>query len=56
MEAHVLDRMEGLINQTMKQRFIELIDEITDDLTYEGFDEMDVATYLTDIIKERLVG
>jgi hypothetical protein len=56
MEAQVIDRMEGLINQKSKQRFIELIDEIVDDLVEEGFDELDVATYLSGIIAERLVG
>jgi|688.fasta_scaffold578377_4 hypothetical protein len=56
MEAQVIDRMEGLINQKSKQRFIELIDEIMDDLMEEGFDELDVATYLSGIIAERLVG
>jgi hypothetical protein len=56
MEAQVIDRMEGLINQKSKQRFIELIDEIVDDLVEEGFDELDVASYLSGIIAERLVG
>jgi hypothetical protein len=56
MEAQVIDRMEGLIIQKSKQRFIELIDEIVDDLVEEGFDELDVATYLSGIIAERLVG
>ena len=56
MEAHVIDRMEGLVNQVNKQRFIELIDDIVDDLVEEGFDEMDVASYLSGIIIERLVG
>ena len=56
MEAHVIDRMEGLVNQVNKQRFIELIDDIVDDLVEEGFDEMDVASYLSGIIAERLVG
>ena len=55
MEAHVIDRMEGLVNQVNKQRFIELIDDIVDDLVVE-FDEMDVASYLSGIIAERLVG
>jgi hypothetical protein len=56
MEAQVIDRMEGLVNQKSKQRFIELVDEIVDDLVEEGFDELDVATYLSGIIAERLVG
>ena len=56
MEAQVIDRMEGLIDQRSKQRFIELIDDIVDDLVEEGFDELDVATYLSGIIAERLVG
>ena len=56
MEAHVIDRMEGLVNQVNKQRFIELIDDITEDLVEEGFDELEVALYLSNIIAERLVG
>ena len=57
MEAHIMDRIEGLINQDQKQRFIELIDDIVEDLVdLEGFDEVDVASYLNDVIKERLVG
>ena len=56
MEAQVIDRMEGLINQKSKQRFIELMDEIVDDLVEEGFDELDVASYLSGVIAERLVG
>ena len=56
MEAHVIDRMEGLINQKSKQLFIELIDDIVDDLVEEGFEELDVATYLSGIIAERFVG
>jgi hypothetical protein len=56
MEVQVIDRMEGLVNQKSKQRFIELIDDIVDDLVEEGFDELDVASYLSGIIAERLVG
>ena len=56
MEAHVIDRMEGLVNQVNKQRFIELVDDIVDDLVEEGFDELEVALYLSNIIAERLVG
>jgi hypothetical protein len=56
MEAQVIDRMEGLIDQKSKQRFIELVDEMVDDLVEEGFDELDVASYLSGIIAERLVG
>jgi hypothetical protein len=56
MEAQVIDRMEGLIDQKSKQRFIELIDDIVYDLVEEGFDELDVASYLSGIIAERLVG
>jgi hypothetical protein len=56
MEAQVIDRMEGLIDQRSKQRFIELMDEIVDDLMEEGFDELDVASYLSGVIAERLVG
>jgi hypothetical protein len=56
MEAQVIDRMEGLINQKSKQRFIELVDDIVDDLVEEGFDELDVASYLSGVIAERLVG
>jgi hypothetical protein len=32
------------------------VDEIVDDLVEEGFDELDVASYLSGIIAERLVG
>ena len=56
METHVRERMEGLINRVLEQEFIDVIDGITDDLVNEGFDELDIATYLTEIIKERLVG
>lgn len=57
MESHMIDRIEELINQTQKQQFIELIDDIVEDLVdLEGFDELDVASYLSDIIRERLVG
>jgi hypothetical protein len=57
MESHMIDRIEEVINQEQKQRFIELIDDIVEDLVdLEGFEQMDVASYLSDIIRERLVG
>jgi hypothetical protein len=56
MEAQVIDRMEGLVNQKSKQRFIELIDNIVDELVEDGFEQIDVATYLTEVIREYLVG
>ena len=53
----MIDRIEEVINQEQKQRFIELIDDIVEDLVdLEGFEQMDVASYLSDIIRERLVG
>ena len=57
MKAHIIDRIEEVINQEQKQRFIELIDDIVEDLVdLEGFEQLDVASYLSDVIKGRLVG
>lgn len=56
MTADQIDRIEGIISKKNILQFKDTIDNIVDELVEDGFEEIDVATYLTEVIREYLVG
>jgi hypothetical protein len=56
MIADQIDRIEGIISKKNILQFKDTIDNIVDELVKDGFEEIDVATYLTEVIREYLVG
>lgn len=56
MTADQIDRIEGIISKKNILQFKDIIDNIVNELVEDGFEQTDVATYLTEVIREYLVG